>query len=305
MKVACRRSGLSPHVLRVWEKRYQAVTPVRSDTNRRGYSEDDIVRLQLLGELTKLGHRIGQIAGFSRRDLEQLLSAEQSGPALDGDELSGPFAVVDRAFQAVDELDADGLYRLMEAALLRFGLNGVLQHVVGPLVVRIGQAWTDGDLRIAHEHLASRVLRDFLAGATRTLVVRTGAPEILVATPAQQLHELGAMMVTAAAQNHGWKAVYLGPSLPAIEIAGAASRRPGVQAVALSIVYPENDPNVAEELRILAKHLPQRVSLLVGGRAIGGYREVLEEVGARVVSSLPELVSILNEIEGAGPVVAD
>lgn len=296
MKVACRRSGLTPHVLRVWEKRYQAVTPVRSESNRRGYTEDDIVRLQLLGALTRLGHRIGQIAGLSRDDLEQLMAREQGVSALADEGLDQPSQVVERAFVAVGDLDADLLFQLMEQALIRFGLSGVLRQVVGPLVVRIGNAWTSGELRVAHEHLASRVLRDFLASATRTLVARHDAPEILVATPQQQLHELGAMMVAAAAQNHGWRAVYLGPSLPAVEIAGAAARRGQVRAVALSIVYPENDPMVGVELRTLARHLPKRVALLAGGRAVGGYREVLAEVGARVLGGLDDLIKSLDQL---------
>lgn len=299
MKVACRRSGLTPHVLRVWEKRYQAVTPVRSASNRRGYTEDDIVRLQLLGTLTKLGHRIGQIAGLSRASLEELMAKEQGVAALAGGRLSEPAEVVDRAFAAVKEYDADLLFHLMEQALIQFGLSGVLQQVVGPLVTRIGAAWPSGELRVAHEHLASRVLRDFLASATRTLVARHDAPEILVATPQQQLHELGAMMVAAAAQNHGWRAMYLGPSLPAVEIAGAAVRRNQARAVALSIVYPETDPMVEIEIRTLARHLPERVALLAGGRAVEGYRGVLEEVGAEVLGGLDDLVRALDRLAKA------
>ena len=48
IKVAVRRTGLSAHVIRVWEKRYGAVVPARTAANRRLYSDEEIVRLQWL-----------------------------------------------------------------------------------------------------------------------------------------------------------------------------------------------------------------------------------------------------------------
>ena len=62
IKVAARRCGLSTHVIRVWEKRYDAVSPDRTDTNRRLYSEQEIERLKLLRAATLSGHSIGNVA---------------------------------------------------------------------------------------------------------------------------------------------------------------------------------------------------------------------------------------------------
>ena len=56
--IASQRSGLSQHVIRVWEKRYQALSPVRTETKRRQYTDDDILRLVLFSRLTKVGHKI-------------------------------------------------------------------------------------------------------------------------------------------------------------------------------------------------------------------------------------------------------
>ena len=73
------------------------------------------------------------------------------------------------------------------------------------------------------------------------------APVLVVATPSGQLHELGALLVGAAAANLGWHVTYLGASLPAAEIAGAALQN-RARAVALSLVYPEDDPTLEDEL---------------------------------------------------------
>ena len=100
-----------------------------------------------------------------------------------------------------------------------------------------------------------------------------------MATPSGQLHELGAVMAAAAATNVGWMVTYLGTGLPPAEIAGAALQN-GAKAIALSIVYPEDDPNLTTELQSLRKYLPHEVKILVGGRAAEGYKEVLNQIGA-------------------------
>ena len=102
------------------------------------------------------------------------------------------------------------------------------------------------------------------------------------------------------AANLGWKVTYLGASLPAAEIAGAA-RQMSARAVALSMVYPEDDASVARELDLLRELLPKEIGLIAGGRAVKGYGEVLAKIGAVVVQDLPQLGVALDRMRsGAG-----
>ena len=107
----------------------------------------------------------------------------------------------------------------------------------------------------------------------------------VVAVDENGLHELGAVMAAALAAEVGWHALYIGPSLPAAEIAGVAFRR-DARVVALSLVYPESDPNIERELRELRGFLPKKVTVLVGGRAAENYRSVIDEIGA-MAQTLP------------------
>jgi methylmalonyl-CoA mutase cobalamin-binding subunit len=86
-------------------------------------------------------------------------------------------------------------------------------------------------------------------------------------------------MINAAAAQLGWRTTYLGPSLPAAEIAGAAVQAKAL-AVALSIVYPEDDPNLPDELVKLRRFLPREVKILSGGRGAAAYEEALSRIGA-------------------------
>jgi len=153
---------------------------------------------------------------------------------------------------------------------------------------RIGELWQVGELRPVHEHLATSVIRSFVGSLRTSYHAASGAPHLVVSTPARQLHELGAVIAAAAAALDGWQVTYLGGDLPAEEIAAAAVQK-GAKAVALGIVYPPDDALLPEEIRLLRRQLPRTTELIVGGRATEAYAAVLDEVSARRVESLREL----------------
>ena len=82
IKVVARRTGLTPDVLRVWEKRYRAVSPTRLDTGRRLYSDADVERLLLLRRATLAGRRIGQVAKMPNAELEPLVVDDETAMAV-------------------------------------------------------------------------------------------------------------------------------------------------------------------------------------------------------------------------------
>ena len=166
---------------------------------------------------------------------------------------------------------------------------------LAPLATAIGGCWRAGSLTAAQEHLATGVIRLFLGRISKPFAVNGSAPLLLVGTPAGQLHELGAVMVAAAAANMGWHVTFLGSSLPAAEIAGAAIQN-RARAVALSVVYPEDDSGLADELHCLRRGLPPATALIVGGRAVPAYRSALAAVGALVCSDLTDLYGHLDRL---------
>jgi methylmalonyl-CoA mutase cobalamin-binding subunit len=102
-------------------------------------------------------------------------------------------------------------------------------------------------------------------------------------------------MVVHAATNLGWKVIYLGASLPAADLAGAAMQN-HARAVALSIIYPDDDPQLPEELLRLRKYLSPEIKILVGGRAANNYLAPLRRIGAELIEDLPSLFQTLGTI---------
>lgn len=305
IKFVARQTGLSVHLIRMWEKRYQAVTPERASNNRRLYTEEDVERLRLLQEATMAGHGISQIARATLPELQRLM--QDAGPArratrgtkraagkaelLDG--------LLEQGIASIAEFDVRNFTKLLDRAAVELGSPAMLQNFITPLAAKVGELWRKGELAIAHEHFATNQITEFLADFARPYAENVSAPHLVLATPSGQMHELGAVIVAAAARSHGWRTTYLGAALPIEELVGALGNlKP--RAVGLSIVYPPDDAALRRDLKKLRELLPSSCALLIGGASTIGYADLLREIGAIRIASLEELYPALEKLQAPG-----
>jgi DNA-binding transcriptional MerR regulator/methylmalonyl-CoA mutase cobalamin-binding subunit len=291
IKVVARRSGLSPEVLRVWEKRYGVISPSRSESGRRLYSAADIEKLRLLQQLTRCGRRIGELVGSTVQELRDLLEEERSLGARPPAEGTGQ-RWIEPCLVAIRNLDGGRLRSLLERALVSLDGPAFTDELLGPLFHRLGEEWEHGRLEPRFEHLASSTARAIL-GQVMGSSSGEGAPRMLVATPRGQRHEIGALMVGFSAGLLGFRVVYFGTDLPAADIVSAV-HKVGAVAVALSIVYPPDDPDLAQELLALATDMPGDVLVILGGRSAPSYEPRLRGTNVRIVAGLSEFRGILR-----------
>jgi DNA-binding transcriptional MerR regulator/methylmalonyl-CoA mutase cobalamin-binding subunit len=297
--VVAERTGLSLDVLRVWERRYGVVEPTRDEGGRRLYSDADIERLRLLARATSGGRGISQVARLPVAELRELVledDAERWNAARSVSAGSQAEALVARALERTRELDAAGVESALRQAAALLGLLSFLDEVVPAFARRIGDAWHAGELSVAQEHLATGVLRPLLAQLRGELAPEPGAPVVLVATPAGERHEIGALLVAAAAAAEGARVVYLGADMPAEEIAVAA-RASRALVVALSIVFGPDPAAVSAELLRLRTRLPADTPILVGGAAIAQLAPRFEHLG---VIALPDLAELRRWLRSGG-----
>lgn len=297
IRIAAAQSGLTTHAIRMWEKRYGVVNPERTDTDRRLYSDADIKKLKLLKDAVDGGHSISSIAHLELPELASIAQMSLTTPG-DGAHRTDPALkeeTIRLALQAIVELNQNELVRQLESAVIQIGFLATLERVIGPLAQEMGARWESGSLRSAHERFATSIIKNFIQNQTRPYSSEPDAPQIIVATPTGQLHELGAIMVAGAASAKGWRVTYLGPGLPAAEIA-SATRQLGAPAVAISLVYPSNDTKMQEELIALRRMVGDNTTILFGGRAALLYRETIEAISGILCQSLPEVYPCLESI---------
>ncbi|MBC7671697.1 MAG: MerR family transcriptional regulator [Polaromonas sp.] len=296
--VVAERTGLSQDVLRVWERRYGAVQPIRGPGGQRFYSDADVQRLGLLNAAIRAGRSIGQVARLSTEEIATLVEEDMAARdrrALPTSAVPGAVDIVESAFILARSLDASALDETLRRAVAVMGVSPFIELVVGPLLRRVGEEWHAGRLSLAPEHLVSSILHDIIAGTMRAFPQRAGAPRVLIATPAGDRHAIGAAIAGAAAAVEGWNVLYLGPDLPAQEIADAASAA-DVRVVALSVVYVDDVSRVLGELRALRTRLPATVTIIAGGAGARSIAAELAAIDVLVEASIPGLVAQLRRI---------
>ena len=257
---AAKITGISIDTLRAWERRYKAVVPERTERGRQ-YGPVQIDRLSQLNQLVRRGHAIGGIASLSDSELRHLLAqrSAQAAPEPSGD-LLGPI------LRAVEEFNyvraEDELSRL--AAIL--APRDVAFQVALPLMNEIGIRWSHGMLGIAQEHLVSQMMRNLLGSMMRLFRTPNAATKMVLATPAGELHEFGILAAAMLAAMTRIQPIYLGPNLPAQEIANAVERT-AARVVVLGVTMPS--ATVQADLEFIAAALPATTELWVGGRNSG------------------------------------
>ena len=308
IRVVARRTGLTPATLRAWERRYNAVQPARSGTERRLYRDADIERLRLMRALAAQGHSVSQLAALSTTeltDLEQVEAASAVGtraaPSSIGRGQLAPPATDGATYlaggeRAVLALDAAELYRLLVRSMVELGPDAFINQTAVPLCHRIGFLWEQGKLTVAHEHVAAVALRQALDFLFDKLRDGAPGPHLVTTTPAGERHEFGAMMAGVIARSAGWEVTYLGPDLPAVDVA-AAVRQSGARAVGLSIVSVFGSRAIEGELLQLRETVGPRVDIIAGGAAAPSYAETLADIGAHLLEDFVSLRVLLAQLE--------
>jgi DNA-binding transcriptional MerR regulator/methylmalonyl-CoA mutase cobalamin-binding subunit len=311
IQVVTRRTGVSADVLRVWEKRYAVVTPVRSTGGRRLYSDADIERLRLLVHATRTGRTIGQIAALPTTALVELLDEEapterppRRRARADAAPSSPPAATAlfDACLDAVARFDAVKLDLLLRRAVVVLSADELLTAVVGPLREQLQVRQLDGSVRRAHGLLAHAVLRRVLDHVVATATAPLDSRDLVVTTLGSHAQEVDALVVAAAAAAEGWRVTFIGSRVPTDDVVDTLEHLEA-RLLVLSLAAPPGDREVPRELRRLRALLPAPIEVLVVGATPDVHRSSVVDTGATPLGGLTELRAHLRERHAAARAV--
>jgi len=263
IKAASSACGIPEETIRAWERRHGAVTPLRDGSNRRSYSDADVMRLRLLGQVVKLGHPISRVSGLGDRELKELVDSNDQ--ALDRPPKVSA-EIVNQFCLALKRYDVAECRRLLINVLSGTEPLEAVNTILSPLLNRVGEEWASGEISIAQEHLAVTIIKNLLMSRTETFQMLNLQKKriIIFGTLSGQAHELGALIAAYLASSMGFICIYLGPSLPERELATAAiSCKASVLAISN---MDNNEPHkTAEQIARLIALLPKEMVLWIGG----------------------------------------
>ena len=200
-------TGIKAHTLRIWEKRYNLLTPSRTDTQIRTYTDEELVLLLNIAMLNKHGLKISRIAEMSQHAIAEKVAELASD--------SGNDTEIEQLIIAMIHMD-EQLFRDTLAALIRqHGLTRTYQLYVITFLERIGVMWLVGSITAAQEHFISNLIRQRVI--TEIELLPTPNPnqhKALLFLPEHEWHELGLLLYQYHLRERGVYTVYLGQSMP-------------------------------------------------------------------------------------------
>ena len=240
-------SGIKAHTIRMWEQRYGLLRPVRSATNIRMYSDDDLRRLLNITTLCGRGQRISQVAKLSDAEISEAVLACC-------DDSHDYHRQVNALLAAMLGFDEARLSQLLSEATARLGFENMMLHVAYPLLQRIGLMWLAGTVDLAQEHMLAHLLRQKLLAATDALpVVPTTARRWVLFLPADELHELALLFMNYILRARGQHTLYLGQNLPTPGLSNVGTGYQPDAVVTVLTTQPERSrvTDFAHELRAM------------------------------------------------------
>jgi DNA-binding transcriptional MerR regulator len=265
-----KRVGVSPELLRAWERRYGLLRPARSAGGLRLYSPADVERVALMQHHLAEGLAAAEAAALAAR---QAVDEEAARTAL------RPATIREELSEALEAFDEPRAQAILDRLLALATLDTVLSEVVVPYLRELGERWERGEVSVAQEHFASSVVRGRLLGLARGWGLGLGPTAVLAGLPGEQ-HDLGLIAFGLALRSRGWRIVYLGPDSP-IDTVSEVSRRIEPSLVVLNAVSGERVRPVLPKLRALAR----RHAVALGGSAAED--DTLEKSGILALTGDP------------------
>jgi DNA-binding transcriptional MerR regulator len=194
-----RRVGVSPELLRAWERRYGLLRPIRSGGGFRLYTSEDAERVARMRAALDEGLSAAEAAR------QALAQARPTEGLLD--DARGRFLA------AVRRYDEAAAQSVLDEALSAFMLETVVRDLILPALRQIGDEWANGTLEVGQEHFASNLIRPRLLALAR-LWGRGGGPLAILACPPGERHDIGLIAFGLLLRSHGWRILFLGADTP-------------------------------------------------------------------------------------------
>ena len=246
-------SGVKPHTIRIWEQRYNALQPQRSEGNTRFYDGSQLRRLLNIVSLTKTGKKVSKLCKLSDEEL-YALQREYIEQAFEESDFE---YFVSQLISAGMNYDENNFEKIFSHCFLRFGLMKTYRDVIYPMVNRIGLLWTTNTIPPSQEHYITNLLRQKLFTSIDSLTTEADNNDAWVLfLPEDEFHEMGLLFANYLIRSNGKKVLYLGPNVPLSSVEDTLDDTEA-ENLLLFMVHqdlPDNIKQYLEDLQTIGKN---------------------------------------------------
>jgi DNA-binding transcriptional MerR regulator len=201
-------SGIKAHTIRIWEKRHNLIKPLRTNSNIRFYSDEDLKKIINVSLLNTNGLKISSIARMSDEELSQKVLEF-------GESKNQSRIYIDQLVTSMIDLDEDKFEEILLTLEQKYGFEAAVTETIYPFLDKIGLLWQTGNITPAHEHFISNLIRQKIIVAIASLPSTSKSTiRAVLFLPENELHEIGLLFYHYIARKCGFKTYYLGQSVP-------------------------------------------------------------------------------------------
>lgn len=280
-------SGIKAHTIRIWEQRYHLLSPVRTETGIRTYSDNELKRILNIATLqNKGGIKISKIAELSEAEISEKI-LQLSGGELDYPEHIQAITV------AMMDLDEYRFQVLAKSITDAYGFENFMLKVIYPFLTRLGTLWLSGSVGPAQEHFITHLIRQKIIAAIDSQMAKpkASAKKFLLYLPEGEMHEIGLLFASYLIRARQHSAVYLGQSLPFDELCLAYEIHQPHYVFSVFTTEPAQD-TLSAYVADLDKHLPEATIMLTGYNVLHS----TEPIPARIqlISDFNSLIQVIE-----------
>lgn len=299
IKTVGQKTGIPPITLRAWERRYQILSPTRETNRYRLYSDQDVRILLWLKKRLEEGMSISEAAAELKDISPQEMKFEN--PEVEKKERPKKSDSVsirdlrDKIYSALVNHDEGRAMAVLSLAKNSLSLTQLIENIIIPMLVRIGEDWYTGKILIATEHFASSFIRGALMSIYQKLPSTRHGQTILIGSAPGDMHELGPLMMAIMLREAGYKVEFLGPDSPLEDLA-EYTREEKARLVILSAATRESAMKLSGFKTLLEKHQPAPL-FAYGGGAFSFEPALIEQIpGVYLGKTLSQSVDKVKEL---------
>lgn len=282
-------SNIKAHTLRIWEQRYGLISPSRTETNIRYYTDDELKLILNISLLNQNGYKISKIAALSKEEIEREVKRITNSKSDFDSQIS---ALV----LAMIDLNENSFNKIFNDAVTRLGFENAVCQIIFPFLEKIGNLWITGSIRPVHEHFISNLIRQkFIVNIDNiSNSIKPNAKKFLLFTPENEYHELALLFNYYLLKSRNHNVVYVGLNIPVHDLISVfENQQPDYLATCFTI-HPSAGETLKKYIHLIASHFKQS-KIFISGFQIRKYKGTLPSNVLRI-SDLDAFIKMLDTI---------
>lgn len=283
-------SGIKAHTIRIWEKRYNLLEPMRTDTNIRLYNVENLQKLLNVVLLTQFGYKISKISKLSIEEIEKSVVKIQNEKTINNHALSA-------LKMAMLHFDQALFMKTYNELIAEKDFSQVFIETFIPLLNEIGILWTANTITPAHEHFIAYLIKQkILVQIEKHLFLNSkeNKQTYVLYLPSNEVHDLGLLFLQYILVAKGNHVIYLGRDLPIEDVAELNNHFEKITYISYWTVAPTED-----EIPEYLNHFSTKVLTNNESRLLlfGRKTEAIKDLKDEKIKVYENVSSFISELE--------